>query len=961
MSDVIADLAVQLSINDVDDSAITNLQSAIDSMADKTVDISTNVDTAPITDAESTINSLQDSTIDVATNVDTSALDTAKATIDDISTSPIDVTTDVDTSALDNVNSEISNLDGQTIDVAVNSTGMTQLRMDLAEAKAQLNGIGPASKSNLGGLENDALGATIGTKSLKTGLMDAKKETSSLRTAITSLTGSGSGLSRELVAPLKSVGSMAGVAAVQSTVLGSVLGGLGPATVPAIVGIAAIGTGLVAAGLFSGTFRDTLGQVVTVAQTLGGHLSTAFSDLTKGNITGAINEVKTGFIGAYDSLRSMDWGGILSKIGTETLSGIKNAITEAFNFLMGVDWGGVGNQIVNGLKTIGTGLQNIFTDAYNYLKNVDWGGAWNIIVSGASKIGDAIQKGFEDAYNYLKSVDWGGIWNTIVSGASKIGDAIKAIDWGGIWSSITSGANNIGESILAAIKSVDWNGVWNQIATGAVSIGNAIKNSITSIDWGGALSGLETAFSSVGSSGGAGSLSSSIVDSIKSVDWGGVFNYIVAGLAHIPTQIAQLFEGVDWTSVGHEVGTLFGQAIILGITTAITATVSITSMLAGMFAGSGGSAGAAGSSAGKDYGSEFASGANGAAQGFGDAIKEQLSRITINWPMIAGDFGAFFSAVGDVIGAHITVAIETAINALGIPGLHVNIDPNLVPDADAKLQSSLSGFSNLTTAVTVTPDMSKMEPALTSALGGVHSVTAQLANSGELHASAASAVIGPHPTTATLTNGSQILIQTAASIIGPHSVNGQLANGLTLMSQTASSIVGPHQTNANLANSGTVTGQTAAAIIGPHAANATVTSVDTAALQNMAGSAHADVTSFTNLLGTISLPATAYITAVTGTLSAAQALLRGEGGIVKASEGFVTRGPQLVLAGDNPGGQEAFVPLRHGKIPIEGGTGGGTVNHYHLNLSGLITEPITEETLITLFKRMEQMQGAAYQ
>ena len=64
MSDVIADLAVQLSINDVDDSAITNLQSAIDSMADKTVDISTNVDTAPITDAESTINSLQDSTIE---------------------------------------------------------------------------------------------------------------------------------------------------------------------------------------------------------------------------------------------------------------------------------------------------------------------------------------------------------------------------------------------------------------------------------------------------------------------------------------------------------------------------------------------------------------------------------------------------------------------------------------------------------------------------------------------------------------------------------------------------------------------------------------------------------------------------------------------------------------------------------------------------------------------------------
>ena len=129
---------------------------------------------------------------------------------------------------------------------------------------------------------------TNATKDLKMGMTDAKKETSSLRTAITSLTGSKSLLSQELVAPLKSAGSMAGVAAVQSTMLGQVLGGLGPLAIPVAAGIAAVGAGIVSAALFSGTFRDTLGQIVPIVQTLGGHLSDAFSDFV--NITVKISK-----------------------------------------------------------------------------------------------------------------------------------------------------------------------------------------------------------------------------------------------------------------------------------------------------------------------------------------------------------------------------------------------------------------------------------------------------------------------------------------------------------------------------------------------------------------------------------------------------------------------------------------------------------------------------------------------
>ena len=44
--------------------------------------------------------------------------------------------------------------------------------------------------------------------------------------------------------------------------------------------------------------------------------------------------------------------------------------------------------------------------------------------------------------------------------------------------------------------------------------------------------------------------------------------------------------------------------------------------------------------------------------------------------------------------------------------------------------------------------------------------------------------------------------------------------------------------------------------------------------------------------------------------------VKAQGGIVKAAGGFVTQGPQLVLAGDNPGGMEAFIPLQGGTVPV---------------------------------------------
>jgi hypothetical protein len=929
MADVIADLAVQLSINDVDDSAITNLQSAIDSMGDKTVNIATDVDTAPITDAESTINSMQDSTINVATDVDTSAIDAAKTTIDNIATSPIDVTTDVDTSALDNVSSEISSLDGQTIDVNVDSSGIAQLRMELAQAKSELNGIGPVSKTNLGSIENDALDATVGTKALKTGMSDVKKESSSLRTAITSLTGKGSALSTELVAPLKSVGSMAGVAAVQSTVLGSVLGGLGPLGIPIALGMAAVGGAIAAAAVGSGTFRSTLSQIIPIAQTLGSHLSTAFSDLTKGNITGAIDEIKTGFIGAFNSLRSMDWGGILSKIGTETLAAIQSAGTAALNFLMGIDWGGVGNQIVNGLKTVGTGLENIFNDALNYLKSVDWGSIWSIIVSGATKIRDAIQTDFTDAINYLKSVDWGGIWNAIVSGANTVGtaieNAVKSVDWGGIWNTIVSGATQLGSGIADAIKSVDWPGVWNYIVSGASAI----------------------------------------------------WNSLAAGAGLAINAIGGWFDKVDWHSVGVQAGTLLGQALVAGIQMSFNILKIIADALSGGGAGGGGAASA--QSTGKSLGQSLMDGMNEGMAGFGAGLQAQISRVHINWDFLLVGLGDIAALMGMDIYNGIAQGLS---KALGIP-----LPPIDTTAAVAKVKSD---FSNVDALVHVDADPTSLiglKGATETAARGPNPAFVTLANGSEVKLQVTSAAAGPHMANVYVVNpNGTIHAPVAMSANGPFPANAFVVNpDGTIRNPIATSAIGPHQAQVYVANpDGTIRAPISLASAGPFLANINAnTSSLVPAIQAAIASGQYD----------ISVNATGRVTSLVGPSGKVYAAAEGaiisaaSGGIISAAGGYgVLHGPQMVLAGDNPGGQEAFIPLKGGKIPVDIKGGGGgkgidgeslvraitnavanaikdvkTGNHYHLDLSGLISEPINEETLIKLFKRMEQMQGAAYQ
>ncbi len=71
-----------------------------------------------------------------------------------------------------------------------------------------------------------------------------------------------------------------------------------------------------------------------------------------------------------------------------------------------------------------------------------------------------------------------------------------------------------------------------------------------------------------------------------------------------------------------------------------------------------------------------------------------------------------------------------------------------------------------------------------------------------------------------------------------------------------------------------------------------------------------------------------------GEYQSGSGILGAVGGIVKsiffAQEGGVVDKPSLIMAGE--GGEEAFVPLKGGKIPVEGGGGGTTIiNVYNVS------------------------------
>ncbi|MFH0907800.1 MAG: hypothetical protein V1929_03430 [bacterium] len=83
-------------------------------------------------------------------------------------------------------------------------------------------------------------------------------------------------------------------------------------------------------------------------------------------------------------------------------------------------------------------------------------------------------------------------------------------------------------------------------------------------------------------------------------------------------------------------------------------------------------------------------------------------------------------------------------------------------------------------------------------------------------------------------------------------------------------------------------------------------------------------------------------------------------GIPSAAGGAVVRGPKLMILGDNASREEAAVPMRDGKIPIEGGTG-RTVN-VTMNVRAFDSRSFAQEILARRgdFQRMQARLAAEY-
>lgn len=91
---------------------------------------------------------------------------------------------------------------------------------------------------------------------------------------------------------------------------------------------------------------------------------------------------------------------------------------------------------------------------------------------------------------------------------------------------------------------------------------------------------------------------------------------------------------------------------------------------------------------------------------------------------------------------------------------------------------------------------------------------------------------------------------------------------------------------------------------------------------------------FASVIQALPYPANVIAAPIQAAITTAQmtAGAKGAGAISSFAEGGIVNRPTLALIGDNPGGQEAIIPLRGGKVPVDLGRGGGGLTIGTLNI-----------------------------
>ena len=214
------------------------------------------------------------------------------------------------------------------------------------------------------------------------------------------------------------------------------------------------------------------------------------------SIKGALGQVGALLLQAFNTLKSIDWMGIL----TTFLIMLKANLLLAFQYLKTIDWMAIFTTFLTMLKTI-------LLTAFDALKSINWGGIIGGLLSSIAGIGSSILSSITGAlgqlggllmgaFDALHNIDWGGIFAGMLDAISGVLDTIMNFDPGPLIDTIT---NAIG-SAFDTIMNIDWGGLLGGLI-------DSITNMITGIDWGGMVNGLINAitgaFSSLFGGGGA--------------------------------------------------------------------------------------------------------------------------------------------------------------------------------------------------------------------------------------------------------------------------------------------------------------------------------------------------------------------------------------------------------------------------------------------------------------------------
>lgn len=149
-----------------------------------------------------------------------------------------------------------------------------------------------------------------------------------------------------------------------------------------------------------------------------------------------LSNFKIDFSGATKSIQDFGTtvrGGIGGKagVGEKIFQPIKNGLQGLIKYIGSVDWGGVmsriGSAITSGAKYIWEALTNVFTKVGDFVGQVDWSSVGRTVMdkiaAGITKtveIGSKIAEAIKDSVTgAIESIDFGGIWDKIKDFGSK--------------------------------------------------------------------------------------------------------------------------------------------------------------------------------------------------------------------------------------------------------------------------------------------------------------------------------------------------------------------------------------------------------------------------------------------------------------------------------------------------------------------------------------------------------------